>query len=103
VLADLLKLQPDDVKIDAEKTGNLHLTSADAIRITSDLIGRGILNPDYLEIVKRELNVTLPVKPILHPNQYYHLLDWLSAKGHVTTSEAEKLQAMMKREGYTGI
>jgi len=102
-LERLLELQPEDVSDDENKTGHLHLTSADAIRITSDLVGRGVLSQSYLEVVKRELGVNAHVKPILHPNQYFHLLDWLSSKGHVTPEESEKLKAMMRREEYTGI
>lgn len=102
-LAGLLKLDPADVRSDADKTGNLHLTSADAIRITSDLVGRGVLEPRHLEKVKGELGIPTAVKPILHPNQYFHLLEWLKIKGHASDAEIKKLEAVMKREDFTGI
>ena len=84
---DLLTIEKADVDKDKYHTGDLNLTSVDAIRITYDLIGRGILNEKHLELIKSDLNLTKIVKPILHPNQYLHLLKWLEEKGQLTSSE----------------
>jgi len=81
----------------------LNLTFVDAIRITYDLIGRGILNQEHLAFIKNETGLEKIVKPILHSNQYFHLLKWLKEKGHLTEAELAKAKNILKEDPYTGI
>lgn len=102
-LSDILKLDGADAKTDAAKVGNLHLTLADAVRIATDMVGRGILSEGQLDAVKSELGIETSVKPILNPNQYFHLLEWLKMKGYADDRNLKKLESEMKREDFVGI
>src|SRR3989338_10524109 len=74
-IENLLSVDPVDVERDKKREGDLNLTSVDAIRITYDLIGRGVLSEKHLAFVQKETGINKIVKPILHSNQYFHLLN----------------------------
>lgn len=100
---DLASLDPSDVEEDRSHKGDLNLTSVDAVRIAYDLIGRGILSEKHLAFVQKEIGLTKIVKPILHSNQYFHLLNWLKGKGVLNDSEIEKARQIFQEEPYSGI
>ena len=100
---DLLSIDPPDVEKDRNHEGDLNLTSVDAVRIAYDLIGRGVLSEKHLAFVQKETGLTKIVKPILHANQYFHLLNWLKGKGALTDSEIEKARQVLQEEPYSGI
>lgn len=102
-LSDLLKIEKANVKKDSNQTGDLNITSVDAIRIAYDLIGRGVLKEKHINFIKSQIAFTQDVKPILHPNQYFHLLKWLRGKNEITDEEFEKAKRIMKEEPYSGI
>ncbi|MFA4844480.1 MAG: hypothetical protein WC632_05975 [Candidatus Margulisiibacteriota bacterium] len=102
-LDELLKIDQSDVNADIARKGDLNLTSVDAIRITYDLIGRGILNNKHLEYIKKKANITNEIKPILSSNQYFHLLEWFKEEGLITDKELERAAQILKKEPYTGI
>ncbi len=97
---DLLNIEMNDVKEDGEKSMNLHLTSVDAIRIAIDLIGYGVLKPDVLEFIREELKIKGKIPPILHPNQYYHLIKWLKNHKKISEEEANKILEIMEEVAY---
>jgi hypothetical protein len=103
IVDDLLNIDPSDVEKDKTHKGDLNLTSVDAVRITYDLIGRGVLSEKHLAFVKKETGINKIVKPILHSNQYFHLLNWLKEKGAATDVEIEKAGQSLQEEFYTGI
>ena len=86
-LPDLLKVEPSDVEEDADKKGDLNLTRVDTLRIGYDLVGRGILNQNHLDYIKKEMKLATEVNPFLHPNQSAHVLKWLLEKKVITTKE----------------
>jgi hypothetical protein len=100
---DLLSIESPDVEKDRTHEGDLNLTSVDAVRIAYDLIGRGILSEKHLAFVQKETGINKIVKPILHSNQYFHLLRWLEGKGVLTDKEIEKAQKVLQEEPYDGI
>ena len=81
----------------------MNLTSVDAVRITYDLIGRGVLSEKHLSFVKKEIGLEKIVKPILRPNQYFHLLNWLKEKGALTSDEIEKARQILQEQPYIEI
>jgi len=100
---DLTSIFPEDVEQDKQRKGDLNLTSVDAVRITYDLIGRNVLSEKHLAFVQKEINLDKIVKPILHANQYMHLLRWLKGKGIVSDSEIEKAREILTEEPFSGI
>jgi len=100
---DLLKIKKSDVKKDENYEGGLNITSVDAIRITYDLIGRGILQNRHIEFIKSKTNIIKTVKPILHFNQYFHLLRWLRKNRQITDKDYEKIEKIISEEPYSGI
>lgn len=100
---DLLNIERTDVEKDRRHQGDLNLTSVDAIRIAYDLIGRGVLVEKHLLFVQKETGLDKIVKPILHPNQYFHLLKWLQEKGQLTEEELQKAKEILKEESFEGI
>ena len=100
---DMLKIDNKDVEADFQKSGNLHLTSIDALRITIDLIGREIVNKDTFKSLKKELDIKEEVPPFFHPNQYFHLMKWLISKGLANPEDLEKIKSMMEEKKFTGI
>lgn len=102
-ITDLFNIDPADVEKDVERMGDLNLTSVDAVRIAYDLVGRGILTEEHLAFVQKDLDLAINVKPILHPNQYFHLLKYLEEKGIITGAEIQKAQGILREELYTGI
>jgi len=102
-IEDLLGIESPDVKKDEKSHGSINLTSVDAIRIVYDLIGRGILTEKHLQFVQKETGLKKLVKPILHPNQYFHLLKWLKEKGQLTKQESDKAKEIFKEESFEGI
>lgn len=102
-LNDLLKIEKTNVKKDEVHKDDLNLTSVDAIRIAYDLIGRGILKVKHINFLKRKTGITEIVKPILHTNQYFHLLKWLKENKQLTDKEYKNAEKIMKQEQYKGI
>jgi len=100
---DLLSIESTDVEKDKKHKGDLNLTSVDAVRITYDPIGRGVLSEKHLAFIQKEIGLNRIVKPILHSNQYFHLLNWLKGKGALTDSEVEKARKIFQEEPYSGI
>lgn len=100
---DLLTIEPLDVEKDKRHQGDLNLTSVDAVRIAYDLIGRGLLSERHLIFVQKETGLHKFVKPILHPNQYLHLLKWLKGKGELTEREIQKAEGTLKEEIFARI
>src|SRR3989338_2664577 len=100
---DLTSILPEDVERDKQRKGDLNLTSVDALRITYDLIGRGILSEKHLAFIQKEISLDKNVKPILHANQYFHLLKWLQEKGQLTERELQKAKEVLKEELFDGI
>lgn len=102
-LTDLLKIEKADVKKDETHKGDLNITSVDAVRIVYDLVGRGVLKKEHIDFIKSKTGLTQTVKPILHPNQYFHLLKWLKENGKITEEEYHKAEAVMSEEPFSGI
>lgn len=102
-LADILKIERAEVEKDERYKGDLNITSVDAVRIAYDLVGRGVLREQQVNFVKSKIGLTQSVKPILHPNQYFHLLKWLKENNQITDEEYNKVRAIMTEEPYTGI
>lgn len=102
-LSEILKIERIDVRKDENRKGDLNITSVDAIRIAYDLVGRGILKDQHVNFVKLKTGLTQNIKPILHPNQYFHLLKWLKENDKITDEEYEKAKTIMAEEPYSGI
>ncbi|MBL7078599.1 hypothetical protein ISS42_03000 [Candidatus Shapirobacteria bacterium] len=102
-LTDLLKINKADVQKDEKHEGDLNITSVDAVRIAYDLIGRGVLKNRHVKFIKSKTNITQAVKPILHPNQYFHLLKWLRKNKQITSRDYKKAKKTMLEEPYSGI
>lgn len=102
-IKDLLSIDHDDVKVDEYKKGDLNLTSVDALRIAYDLAGRGFLSQKQVEFVKRKLGIIDTVSSILHPNQYYHLMEWLKEVGQINKKDVENFEKKIKKSLYDGI
>ncbi len=102
-LTDLLKIGKEDLKKDEVHKGDLNVTSVDAIRIAYDLIGRGILTEKHMDFLKKKTGITQVIKPILHANQYFHLLKWLKENNQVTEKEYEKATELLQEELFSGI
>ena len=100
---DLLEIIPKNVEEDKKREGDLNLTSVDAVRIAYDLIGRNVLSEKHINFIKKEVDLQETVKPILHANQYFHLLKWLKEKGVIGDHEIEKAQKVLKEEPFSGI
>ena len=100
---DLTSILPEDVEQDKQRKGDLNLTSVDAVRITYDLIGRNVLSEKHLAFIQKEIKLDKIVKPILHANQYMHLLKWLKEKGIVSNGEIEKAREVLTEEPFSGI
>jgi len=102
-IEDLLSIERADIEKDKHHQGDLNLTSVDAIRIAYDLIGRGVLEEKHLLFIQKETGLDRVVKPILHPNQYFHLLKWLKENGELTEKELQKAKNILKEELFEGI
>ena len=102
-LSDILKIDKTNIEKDKDRKGDLNITSVDAIRIAYDFVGRGVLNEQHVNFIKSKTGLTQSVKPILHPNQYFHLLKWLKENNKVTEQEYDKARAIMAEEPYSGI
>ncbi len=102
-IEDLLAVDALDVETDKIRKGDLNLTSVDTIRIAYDLIGRKVLSEKHLSFIQKEISLEKSVKPILHANQYFHLLKWLQEKGEFTEKELEKAKMILKEEFFEGI
>lgn len=102
-IKDLLNIEKSDVEQDQIKTGELNITSVDAIRMAYDLIGRGILKEKHIDFIRSKTNLMGKIKPILHYNQYFHLLRWLKVNDQITDGDLNRAQEIMSEEPYTGI
>lgn len=100
---DLRTIERADVDKDEIYEGAVNLTSVDTIRIVYDLIGRGILNEKHLDFIKSETKLSKIVKPILHPNQYIHLLKWLKQKGILSEADLKKAEEILQQIPFSGI
>jgi len=102
-IEDLRGIESADVEKDKVRKGDLNLTSVDTVRIAYDLIGRGVLSKEHLAFIQKEISLDKNVKPILHANQYFHLLKWLQEKGQLTERELQKAKEVLKEELFDGI
>ena len=68
-----------------------------------DLVGRGLLEKKIILKVKGVLKINKDVKPFLHPNQYYHLLQWLKDKGIVNSAVIEKANRVLPKTEFEGL
>ena len=102
-LKDLLKIDLQDAEEDKKKKGGLNLTSVDAIRIVYDLVGHGILTENHIKFIENKLGIKEKIKPILHANQYFHLLKWLKEEGQIDDSNLKKARGFIEEEKYQGI
>lgn len=102
-LTDILKIEKVDAEKDENHKGDLNITFVDAVRIAYDLVGRGVLKEQHVNFVKLKSGLAQNVKPILHPNQYFHLLKWLRENNQITDEEYRKAREIMTEEPYSGI
>lgn len=102
-IENLLSIEAPDVEKDKNRKGDLNLTSVDAIRIVYDLIGRGVLSEKHLAFVQKKTGLEKIVKPILHSNQYFHLLQWLKEKDAISDNEIEQARKILQEEAFSGI
>jgi len=100
---DLYGIEESDVEKDEQQKGDLNITSVDAIRIAYDLLGRGILSEKHLNFIKSKTGISQIVKPILHANQYFHLLQWLKEHKQITENDYERAKTILKEERYSGV
>ncbi len=103
VLEDLLSIEKLDVRQDENHKGDLNVTSVDAIRIIYDLVGRGVLEPKHIEFAKQKTGLLHGAKPILHPNQYFHVLEWLKENKQISEIHLKKAHEVMTNEIYEGV
>jgi hypothetical protein len=54
-----------------------------------------------LEFLKEKLNIDKKVPPILHPNQYHHLLKWLKNEEKAKDEDIKKLSEIMQEVAYS--
>ena len=102
-LTDLLKLEASDVKEDGVKVGNLNLTRVDTLRIGYDLAGRGILKPEHVDFIKKEVALNGEVNSFLHANQSIHVVKWLYEKGALTAKEYKGLKKKLVGVKFSGL
>lgn len=102
-VGDLLLIEREDIEKDEKRKGDLNVTSVDAVRIAYDLVGRGVLGQKHIDFVREQTNMTGEIKPILHPNQYFHLLDWLKENHQISDEEYSKAESVLTKEPYEGI
>lgn len=102
-ISDLLAIDQSDVEADKMREGALNLTSVDAMRIAYDLIGRGVLTQEHLSFLQQATKLDKNVKPVLHSNQYYHLLHWLRRKGAISEIQIDRARAIFQETPYDGI
>ena len=102
-LKDILEIEKPDVKKDEKHEGDLNVTSVDAVRIAYDMVGRGILTAKQIEFVKAKTGLKQTIKPILHPNQYFHLLRWLKGNQQITEKDYKRAQKILIEEQWGGI
>lgn len=79
------------------------LTEQGRTWFTYDLIGRGVLSEKHLAFVQKETKLEKIVKPVLHSNQYFHLLKWLKGRGILTDKEMGKARKVLQEELFSGI
>lgn len=102
-LDDILKIEPADVEEDKKRVGDLNLTRVDTLRIGYDLTGRGILKPEHVEYIKKEVGLLGPVNSILHANQSVHVLKWLHDKNVISEAEYQNMRREIPEEIFTGL
>jgi len=102
-VASLNQLTPTDVGADQQCRLGLNLTRADATRIVSDLVGRGLLAAGDAEAFRGSLAVAGNVGPILHANQYHHLVEWLVAEGRLSSDAPARLGRQMSKVPFSGV
>jgi len=102
-ISEILKIDEADIEKDKRHRGDLNLTTVDSIRIIYDLIGRGILEKKHLDFIQKETSLNKAVQPMLHPNQYFHLLRYLKEKGQITDQQINMASQTLQEEPYTGI
>src|SRR3989344_5501730 len=90
-LEDLLKIEPEDIAVDAKRKGDLNLTRVDTLRTAYDLAGRGILQKEHLNYIRNEMKLESEVSSFLHVNQSLHVLKWLHEKGVITDQQYAKM------------
>lgn len=101
-IADLLKIEFEDVELDADKKGDLNLTRVDTLRIGYDLVGRGVLQQKHLDYIKNEMRLDGEVSPFLHSNQSIHVLKWLLEKKVITPQEYSEMTQKIPETKFEG-
>lgn len=99
-LQDILAIEQMDIEKDIIKESSLNMTSVDALRITYDLVGRGVLKRSHIGKIKNKLGMIAADRTTFHPNQYFHLLRWLYEQSLATKGEIKKLKNLMKEVDY---
>lgn len=99
-LSDILTIEQVDLEKDIRKEADLNMTSVDALRLSYDLVGRGVLKESHIGKIKNKLGMIVADRTTFHPNQYFHLMKWLYKQGLVTKGEVQKLKHLMKEVDY---
>ena len=102
-LEDLLKIEPEDIAVDAKRKGDLNLTRVDTLRTAYDLAGRGILQKEHLNYIRNEMKLESEVSSFLHVNQSLHVLKWLHEKGVITDQQYAKMCERLPEVKFTGL
>lgn len=102
-LRDILVIEQIDIEKDAGKKSGLNMTSVDALRLSYDLVGRGVLKRSHIGKIKSKLGMIAADRTTFHPNQYFHLLRWLYEQGLVTKGAIQKLKSLMKEINYKNL
>ncbi len=102
-IRDLLALDQTDIEVDSLRETNLNMTSVDAIRIALDLVGRGLLEESALTVLTKQLGLSVAVQPILHPNQYNHLAEWLARRSMISDDGARIIGRQLPKESFEEI
>ena len=102
-LKDLVKIESSDVAIDAKRKGDLNLTRVDTLRIAYDLVGRGILQKEHLDFIRKEMKLETEVSSFLHSNQSLHVVKWLYEKGVITQKQYVEICERLPEVKFAGL
>lgn len=102
-IEELLDLDYKDVEEDIKYKGKPNLTSSDSARMLFDLAGRNIISQEQLKSAQEELKIKEGTSPILHPNQYHHLLERLYDMKIVGESELNQLEETLPKVKYNPV
>ena len=102
-ILDINTIEQSDVKTDIQTIGEMNMTTADAIRISTDLVGRGFLEKKHIDFIRKQKGITTNIKPFYHTNQYHHLLEWLKVKGQVSETTVNGFDKTFPLEEFEGL